>query len=61
MDEGGSMDEVSLSLKRLCGGGLGGAPSLVTLEGFWMLASLSVVAPLLLGEPAWGGLKCRGL
>jgi len=32
MDELGSMDEVSLSLKRLCGGGLGGAPSLGTLE-----------------------------
>jgi len=32
MDEGGSRDGVSLSLKRLRGGGLGGAPSLGTLE-----------------------------
>jgi hypothetical protein len=33
-EEGGSVDEVSLSLKRLCGGGLGGgAPSLEALEG----------------------------
>ena len=33
MDKRGSVDEVSLSLKRLRGGGLGGgAPSLETLE-----------------------------
>ena len=54
MDEGGSVDEVSLSLclslKRLCGGDLGGAPSQgpwkMRLEVLWMLASLSVGATL---------------
>jgi hypothetical protein len=59
MDEGGSVDEVSLSLKRLHGGGLGGAPSLGTLEDMLRRspdAGISLRGPLCgRGEPGMLG------
>jgi len=66
--KGGSVDEASLSLKRLRGGGLGGGvPSLGTLEDMLKrspdTASLSVGAPFL-PRGTWyvgGGLVYRGL
>jgi len=60
MDEGGSVDEVSLSLKRLCGEGLGEAPSLGIVEdilGRSLDAGISLCAgPFVAQEnPAWEG------
>jgi len=60
MDEGGSVDEVSLSLKRLCGEGLGEAPSLGILEDIFgksLEAGISLCAgPFVAqGNPAWEG------
>jgi hypothetical protein len=62
MDEGSSVNEASLSLKRLHGGGLRrGAPSLVTLED--MLRESPNTDISLHGGPfsAEGNLVCGGL
>jgi len=64
MDEVGSVEKVSLSLKRLRGGVLGGAPSLGTLEDTLrknrIRASLSMGAPLSPEERGrWGTLYRR--
>jgi len=62
MDKGGSVDEVSLSLKRLYGRGLGGgAPSLGTLED--MLRRSPDTGISLRGGhfSAQGNLVCGGL
>jgi len=67
MDEVGSVDEVcvSLSLKRLRGGCLGGAPSLGTLEDTFRRspdAGISLCGgPFVAeGNPAWGGVRIPG-
>jgi len=67
MDEGGSVDEVSLSLKRLCGEGLGEAPSLVIQEDIFGRSLDADISPcagsfVAQGNPACeGGLIYRGL
>jgi hypothetical protein len=60
MDEGGSVDEVSVSLKRLCGRGLGGASSLGTPED--MLRRSPDAGISLCGGPLcrWGNPVCEG-
>ena len=63
MDEGASVDEMSLSLKRLRGGALGGAPLLETLEdtfGRSPDAGISLSrSPFAARGTSMGGLVCR--